>query len=209
MQYETRAEFTRKALFDRIEKESRSAGGKQRNEENQMKKVEDYIIAIPDFPEEGVIFRDITSVLENAEGLHLAIDEMQNALKDLDFDVIAGIESRGFMFGMPIAYNLNKPFVPIRKAGKLPRETVSQTYDLEYGTATIEVHVDSIKPGQKVVLVDDLMATGGTVLAAAKLVEQLGAEVAAMLFLIELKGLDGWKKVTDYNVKTIVTYEGK
>jgi len=113
------------------------------------------------------------------------------------------------MFGMPIAYNLNKPFVPIRKAGKLPRETVSQTYDLEYGTATIEVHVDSIKPGQKVVLVDDLMATGGTVLAAAKLVEQLGAEVAAMLFLIELKGLDGWKKVTDYNVKTIVTYEGK
>ncbi|MBQ6474938.1 MAG: adenine phosphoribosyltransferase [Clostridia bacterium] len=174
-----------------------------------MKKVEDYIIAIPDFPEEGVIFRDITSVLENAEGLHLAIDEMQNALKDLDFDVIAGIESRGFMFGMPIAYNLNKPFVPIRKAGKLPRETVSQTYDLEYGTATIEVHVDSIKPGQKVVLVDDLMATGGTVLAAAKLVEQLGAEVAAMLFLIELKGLDGWKKVTDYDVRTIVTYEGK
>ena len=174
-----------------------------------MKKVEDYIIAIPDFPEEGVIFRDITSVLEDADGLQLGIDELQNAIKDVDFDIIAGIESRGFIFGMPVAYNLHKPFVPIRKAGKLPRETVSQTYDLEYGTATIEIHKDSIKPGQKVILVDDLMATGGTMIAAAKLVEQLGGEVVAMLFLIELAGLKGREKLKDYDARAIVTYEGK
>ena len=127
-----------------------------------MKTVKDYIRTIPDFPEKGIMFRDVTSVIQDADGLKLAIDEMIKKLDGLDFDVIAGAESRGFVFGMPIAYALHKPFVMVRKAGKLPCETVSKTYDLEYGTATIEMHKDSVKPGQKVVLVDDLIATGGT-----------------------------------------------
>ncbi len=116
---------------------------------------------------------------------------MQDCLKDVDVDVIAGTESRGFIFGVPIAYNLHKPFVPIRKKGKLPRETVSVSYDLEYGSAEIEMHKDSIKPGQKVVIVDDLIATGGTMEAAIKLVEQLGGEVVKVVFLMELAGLKG------------------
>ena len=120
-----------------------------------MKTVKDYIRTIPDFPEKGIMFRDVTSVIQDADGLKLAIDEMIKRLDGLDFDVIAGAESRGFVFGMPIAYALHKPFVMVRKAGKLPCETVSKTYDLEYGTATIEMHKDSVKPGQKVVLVDD------------------------------------------------------
>ena len=139
-----------------------------------MKTVKDYIRTIPDFPEKGIMFRDVTSVIQDADGLKLAIDEMIKKLDGLDFDVIAGAESRGFVFGMPIAYALHKPFVMVRKAGKLPCETVSKTYDLEYGTATIEMHKDSVKPGQKVVLVDDLIATGGTMQAAAELVEELG-----------------------------------
>jgi adenine phosphoribosyltransferase len=174
-----------------------------------MKKVEDYIRTIPDFPEPGIMFRDVTSVVQDADGLKLAIDEMANLLKDTDFDVIAGAESRGFIFGMPIAYLLHKPFVLIRKAGKLPCETVSETYDLEYGTATIEIHKDAIKPGQKVVLVDDLIATGGTMKAAAHLVEQLGGEVVKMLFLIELAGLNGRGALEGYDVASVVSYEGK
>jgi adenine phosphoribosyltransferase len=174
-----------------------------------MKKVEDYIRTIPDFPEPGIMFRDVTSVVQDADGLKLAIDEMANLLKDTDFDVIAGAESRGFIFGMPIAYLLHKPFVLIRKAGKLPCETVSETYDLEYGTATIEIHKDAIKPGQKVVLVDDLIATGGTMKAAAHLVEQLGGEVVKMLFLIELAGLNGRGALEGYDVASVVAYDGK
>ena len=138
--------------------------------ETRVKKVEDYIRSIPDFPEPGIIFRDVTSVLQDADGLKLAIDEMAKLLEGVECDVIAGAESRGFIFGMPLAYLLHKPFVLIRKAGKLPCETISKTYDLEYGSATIEVHKDSIKPGQKVVLIDDLIATGGTMKAAAELV---------------------------------------
>ena len=141
-----------------------------------MKTVKDYIRTIPDFPEKGIMFRDVTSVIQDADGLKLAIDEMIKRLDGLDFDVIAGAESRGFVFGMPIAYALHKPFVMVRKAGKLPCETVSKTYDLEYGTATIEMHKDSVKPGQKVVLVDDLIATGGTMQAAAELVEFFNSE---------------------------------
>ena len=118
-----------------------------------MKKLEEYVRSIPDFPEKGIIFRDVTSVLQDADGLHLAIDTMQEKIKDLDYDVVVGPESRGFIFGTPIAYNNHKPFVLIRKKGKLPRETVSTTYDLEYGSATIEMHKDSIKPGQKVLIV--------------------------------------------------------
>lgn len=174
-----------------------------------MKKVEDYIRSIPDFPEPGIIFRDVTSVLQDADGLKLAIDEMAKLLDNVDCDVIAGAESRGFIFGMPLAYLLGKPFVLIRKAGKLPCETISETYDLEYGTATIEIHKDAIKPGQKVVLIDDLIATGGTMKAAAHLVEQLGGEVVKMLFLIELAGLNGREVLKDYEVEAVVTYEGK
>lgn len=174
-----------------------------------MKKVEDYIRTIPDFPEPGIMFRDVTSVVQDADGLKLAIDEMAKLLDGVECDVIAGAESRGFIFGMPIAYLLHKPFVLIRKAGKLPCETVSKTYDLEYGTATIEMHKDAIKPGQKVVLVDDLIATGGTMKAAAQLVEQLGGEVVKMLFLIELAGLEGRKVLSGYEVASVVKYDGK
>lgn len=174
-----------------------------------MKKVEDYIRTIPDFPEPGIMFRDVTSVLEDAEGLKLAIDEMARLLDGVECDVIAGAESRGFIFGMPVAYLLGKPFVLIRKAGKLPCETVSKTYDLEYGTATIEMHKNSIAPGQKVVLVDDLIATGGTMKAAAQLVEELGGEVAKMIFLIELEGLKGREALAGYDVASVVAYPGK
>ena len=124
-------------------------------------------------------------------------------------DVIAGTESRGFIFGMPIAYNLHKPFVLIRKKGKLPRETISETYDLEYGQATIEIHKDSIKPGQKVVLVDDLIATGGTIEAAAHLVERLGGEVVKMIFVMELAGLKGRERLAKYDIDSAIIYEGK
>ena len=174
-----------------------------------MKKLEDYVISIPDFPKPGIIFRDITGILEDADGLKLAIDSLQKELEGLDFDVIAGTESRGFIFGMPLAYNLHKPFVPIRKKGKLPREVVRQSYDLEYGSATIEMHKDALKPGQKVVLVDDLIATGGTIEAAAKLVEQLGGGVVKMRFVMELAGLIGREKLARYDISSAIVYEGK
>ena len=174
-----------------------------------MKKVEDYIISIPDFPEPGIIFRDITGVLQEADGLKLAIDEMVKLVKKVDCDVIAGAESRGFILGVPIAYLLHKPFVPIRKAGKLPRETVSEEYALEYGTAKIEIHKDAIKPGQKVVLIDDLIATGGTMKASADLVEKLGGDVAEIVFLLELAGLEGRKALSKYHVESVVVYPGK
>ena len=174
-----------------------------------MKRVEDYVRSIPDFPEPGIIFRDITSVLQDADGLQLAIDSMQACLKNTEVDVIAGTESRGFIFGVPIAYNLHKPFVPIRKKGKLPCETVSQSYDLEYGSATIEMHKDSIKPGQKVAIVDDLIATGGTIEAAIKLVEELGGEVVKVVFLMELAGLKGRERLKGYEVESVLCYDGK
>ena len=174
-----------------------------------MKKMEDYVRSIPDFPEPGIIFRDVTSVLQDADGLHMAIDKMQDLLADPEFDVLAGAESRGFIFGMPIAYNLHKPFVLVRKKGKLPCETVEKEYDLEYGKATIEMHKDAIKPGQKVVLVDDLIATGGTMEAAAKLVEELGGEVVKIIFLMELAGLKGRERLKEYDVESVICYEGK
>ena len=174
-----------------------------------MKKIEEYVRSIPDFPEPGIIFRDITSVLQDADGLRLAIDSMIKLLDGVDYDVVAGTESRGFIFGVPIAYEMHKPFVPVRKKGKLPCETISQSYDLEYGQATIEMHKDSIKPGQKVVLVDDLIATGGTIEAAIKLVEQLGGEVVKVIFLMELAGLKGRERLKGYDVASVITYEGK
>jgi len=174
-----------------------------------MKEIEKYIRTIPDFPAKGVMFRDITSAIQDPKGLKLAIDEMQELLKDVEFDVIAGIESRGFIFGMPIAYNLGKAFIPIRKKGKLPCDTVSMSYELEYGTATIEMHKDAIKPGQRVVIIDDLIATGGTVEAAAKLVEEVGGVVSKMLFLIELPDLGGRKKLGKYEILSVLSYEGE
>ena len=174
-----------------------------------MKELKEYIRSIPDFPEKGIIFRDVTSVLQDADALKLSIDELAKRLEGVDFDVIAGAESRGFIFGVPIAYNLHKPFVPIRKKGKLPRETVSVSYDLEYGSAEIEMHKDSIKPGQKVVIVDDLIATGGTIEAAIKLVEQLGGEVVKVVFLMELAGLKGRERLNGYDVASVICYDGK
>ena len=174
-----------------------------------MKKVEDYVRSIPDFPEEGIIFRDVTSVFQDADGLQLAINELLKKLEGVDCDLIAGTESRGFIFGMPLAYMLKKPFILVRKAGKLPCETVSKTYDLEYGSATIEIHKDAIQPGQKVVLVDDLIATGGTIKAAAELVEELGGEVVKILFLMELSGLEGRQVLEGYDVDSVLVYEWK
>lgn len=174
-----------------------------------MKKIEEYVRSIPDFPEKGIVFRDITSVLQDADGLRLAIDSMQALLNDVDYDLLLGAESRGFIFGVPIAYNMKKPFIPVRKKGKLPCETVSVEYALEYGTAEIEIHKDSIKPGQRVVIVDDLMATGGTIEAIIKLVEELGGIVVKTVFLIELEGLNGRDKLKGYDVDSVIKYPGK
>lgn len=174
-----------------------------------MKKLEDYVVSIPDFPEEGIIFRDVTSVLQDAEGLQLAIDTMQELVKDLEYDAVVGAESRGFIFGTPIAYNQKKPFILIRKKGKLPRETVSIDYELEYGTATIEMHKDSIQKGQKVLIVDDLIATGGTTEAMIRLVEQLGGEVVGVVVLMELAGLKGRERISGYRLDSAIRYAGK
>lgn len=174
-----------------------------------MKKIEEYVRSIENFPKEGIIFRDVTTVLQDAEGFRLAVDSMQALIEDMDFDVIIGPESRGFIFGAPIAYNLHKPFVPVRKKGKLPCETVSMEYELEYGKAVIELHKDAIKQGQKVVIVDDLIATGGTIEAIIKLVELLGGEVVGVCFLMELEGLKGRDNLKGYRVESVIKYEGK
>mgnify|MGYP000210664658 CR=1 FL=1 len=173
-----------------------------------MKKLEEYVRSIPNFPEEGIIFRDVTSVLQDKDGLRMAIDQMQDLVKDIDFDLVVGPESRGFIFGVPIAYNLNKGFIPVRKKGKLPCETIECEYDLEYGTAVIQIHKDAIKPGQKVVIIDDLIATGGTIEAIIKLIEQLGGEVVKIAFLMELEGLNGRDKLKGYSVESVIKYEG-
>ncbi len=174
-----------------------------------MKKLEEYVRSIPDFPEPGIIFRDITTILQDADGLHLAIDGILDALKGVEYDVVVGPESRGFIFGVPVAYAAHKSFVPVRKKGKLPCETISAKYDLEYGSAVIEMHKDSIKPGQKVVIVDDLIATGGTIEAITGLIEQLGGEVVKICFVMELAGLKGREKLKAYDVESLITYEGK
>ena len=172
-----------------------------------MKKIEEYIRSIPNFPEEGIIFRDITSVLEDADGLHLAIDSMQAMLKDVEYDLLLGPESRGFIFGVPIAYNMHKPFIPVRKKGKLPYDTISVSYDLEYGSDELEIHKDAILPGQKVAIVDDLLATGGTIGSVAKLVEQVGGQVESINFVIELTELNGKDKLKGYDVMSLVKYD--
>ena len=174
-----------------------------------MKRIEDYVISIPDFPEPGIIFRDITGIVRDADGLKLSIDKIQEMLEGVEFDAVLGLESRGFIFGMPIAYNLHKAFIPVRKKGKLPRETVSAKYDLEYGTAEIEIPKEDLRPGMKVVIIDDLIATGGTVEAAVKSAESLGTEVVKIAFVMELAGLKGRERLAGYDVESVITYEGK
>lgn len=173
-----------------------------------MKKLEEYVRSIVDFPEPGIIFRDITTMLQDADGLKLAVDGIRKSLEGMDYDVIVGPESRGFIFGVPVAYAEHKGFVPIRKQGKLPCKTISMEYALEYGTAVIEMHEDSIKPGQKVVVIDDLIATGGTTEALIKLVEKLGGEVVKICFVMELEGLNGREKLKGYDITSLITYEG-
>ncbi|GHU50588.1 adenine phosphoribosyltransferase [Clostridia bacterium] len=169
-------------------------------------KLDEIIRAIPDYPKPGVIFRDITTVLKNAEAFKLSIDEMTKAVSGIDFDLILGTESRGFIFGTPLAYNLGKGFVPVRKAGKLPYKKLSKSYSLEYGEATVEIHEDAIEKGQRVLIVDDLLATGGTAKATAELAAEMGGVVAAMCFLVELAGLGGREVNKDYVIKSILTY---
>ncbi|MBO4348924.1 MAG: adenine phosphoribosyltransferase [Candidatus Methanomethylophilaceae archaeon] len=171
--------------------------------------LKDFVTTIPDFPKPGIMFRDITTVVSSAEGLKMSIDQMVDQLKNIDFDLVAGSESRGFVFGTPVAYALGKGFVLVRKKGKLPRETISQEYDLEYGTATLEMHKDAVKPGDKVVIVDDLIATGGTTEAMIKMIERLGGKVVKICFVMELAGLGGRDRLKGYDVTSLIRYEGK
>ena len=175
-----------------------------------MRDLASYVVAIPDYPKPGILFRDITGILDSADGLRLAIDQLADRLEGVQFDAIVSMESRGFIFGMPLAYKLNKAFVPVRKPGKLPRETVSATYELEYGTDSLEMHKDALKPGDRVVVVDDLLATGGTAEACARLVECLGATVAKMVFVVELEGFAARsRKLSAYEVDALIKYPGK
>jgi adenine phosphoribosyltransferase len=171
-----------------------------------VKELTDVIRAIPDFPEPGVIFRDITTVLQNPRTLALAVDAITDRLKGVEFDLVIGPESRGFIFGVPAAYKLGKGFIPVRKKGKLPYKTVKKSYDLEYGSAEIEMHSDAIAKGQRVAVIDDLLATGGTCKALAEIVEEVGGVVAAMVFLIELGPLKGRDLLKGYNVQSVIQY---
>lgn len=173
-----------------------------------MKELKDYVTEIPNFPKKGILFRDITTILSDNEGFRMAIDGLIDLVKDKDFDLVLGTESRGFIFGAPVAYALGKGFILVRKKGKLPRETITESYDLEYGQAEIEIHTDSIRPGQKVVLIDDLIATGGTAAAAVRLVERLGGEVVKAAFVMELAGLEGREKLKGLDVEALLVYEG-
>lgn len=161
---------------------------------------------IEDFPKEGISFKDITTLLQDGKALKFAIDEIIADLKDKEVDLIVGPEARGFLMGTPVAYGMGIGFIPVRKPGKLPWEVEGYEYDLEYGSNRLEIHKDAIKPGQKVAIVDDLLATGGTMEAAAKLIEKLGGEVVSMQFLIELEELDGRAKLAKYNVNSLIKY---
>lgn len=175
----------------------------------KKERLEDYVITIPDFPEPGIMFRDITSLIQDPDGLKDSVDGLIASLRDVDCDTIIGLESRGFIFGTAIAYALHKGFVPVRKKGKLPRETVSMKYDLEYGEAEVELHKDAIRPGDRVVIVDDLIATGGTLEAACKLVEKLGGTVEKISVVMELAGLKGRERLSGYEIESLICYSGK
>ncbi|MFI3209793.1 MAG: adenine phosphoribosyltransferase [Peptostreptococcaceae bacterium] len=165
-----------------------------------------YIREVVDFPKEGISFKDITTLMQDGEVFRYTIDKFVEELKDKNIDIVVGPEARGFLFGTPVAYSLGAGFVPVRKPGKLPYETISQTYGLEYGEDTLCIHKDAIKKGQRVAIVDDLLATGGTVEAAVKMIESLGGEVVSMNFLIELEFLDGKDKLSKYNVSSLIKY---
>ncbi len=166
----------------------------------------DYVRDVPDFPKAGILFKDITPLLQSQEAFRYSLDEMTAMYRDAQIDIVVGIESRGFIFGAPLADRLGAGFVIVRKLGKLPAATISAEYALEYGTNTMEMHSDAINPGQRVLIVDDLLATGGTAGATAKLVEQLGGQVLGLLFLIELRFLGGRAKLPNYDVKALLEY---
>ncbi|MFT4040150.1 MAG: adenine phosphoribosyltransferase [Thermomicrobiales bacterium] len=164
----------------------------------------DLIVDVPDFPQPGILFRDVTPLLENGEGLRTAVDALAGSFSGVD--IVAGIESRGFIFGAPVAYALGVGMAPVRKVGKLPRATARADYALEYGTNTLEIHEDALRPGQRVLIIDDVLATGGTAAATADLVTRLGAEVAGIAVLIELTALDGRSKLGDLPVVSLLSY---
>ncbi len=165
--------------------------------------------SIPNFPKEGINFRDITTILQEPKAFRMAINSIQECLMGVEFDVVVAPEARGFILGTPIAYNMSKSFVPVRKKGKLPAETIQEEYALEYGTAILEVHKDAISKGQKVVIVDDLLATGGTLQAIINLVEKLGGEVVKICCLIELPELNGRNNLKGYDVSSVITFDGE
>ncbi len=173
-----------------------------------MAELEKYIRSVPDFPKAGINFKDITTLLKDAKGFRMALDAMQ-AEVDGPIDLVVGVESRGFIFGCPLADRLGAGFVPVRKPEKLPAETMQREYELEYGTDRVEIHRDAITPGQRILLVDDLLATGGTMAAAAHLVEALGGTIVKILFLIELTFLNGREKLEGYPIKSIITYDAE
>ena len=173
-----------------------------------MKSIEDYIISVPDFPKPGILFRDVTGILGNPKALRLTLDTLYRMLDNYEFDAIAGLEARGFLFGVSVAEHFGKPFIPVRKKGKLPRETVSVEYDLEYGSASIEIHKDALKAGDRIVVVDDLLATGGTAKAAIKLIEKLGGKIECCAFVIELFDLKGREVLDGYRVETLTKFPG-
>jgi len=166
----------------------------------------DYIREVPDFPKPGILFRDITPLLADSEAFAASVKALAGPFVDSGIDFVAAVEARGFIFGSPVAEVLNAGFVPIRKPGKLPFKTESVSYDLEYGTDTIEVHADAVKPGSRVLIVDDLLATGGTMAAACELIKKLGAEIAGVAFLVELTALSGREKLEGYSVHTVISY---
>jgi adenine phosphoribosyltransferase len=176
-----------------------------------MEHIKKKIRTIPNFPKEGIMFRDITTLLQDSEGLKDVVAEFVKRYKDANIDVVAGIEARGFILGGVLAHELGVGFVPLRKKGKLPFKTESVTYDLEYGTDTIEIHIDAIKEGQNVLLIDDLLATGGTSLGAAQLIEKLGGKIAEIAFIVDLPDIGGRKKLTDagYKAFSLVEFEGE
>ena len=167
--------------------------------------LKDYIENIPGFPKEGIIFRDVTPILQNAKAMRYCVDQLNAFVKEVGADIIVAPEARGFLFGVPVALESGIGFIPVRKPGKLPRETISETYSLEYGTNELCMHVDSIKPGQRVLIIDDLLATGGSAKATAKLIERLGGVVAGVACIIELEGLPGRKTLEGYDVYSILT----
>ncbi len=175
-----------------------------------MSDIKKYIRTIPNYPKEGIMFRDITTLLKDPQGLKITIDQFVQKYRDLDFDLIAGIEARGFILGSALSYALNKGFIPIRKKGKLPGNTISVSYDLEYGSDTIEIHDDAIPAGAKVLIIDDLIATGGTALGAISLIEKVGAKVVECAFVIDLPELSGAKKITSKNISvfSLCQFEG-